>query len=124
MKKVSGSLTGEVLCEEVMEEICGIRQVENNATETVMKYLKSAESGEDEITKLKNDIKNATEEFDFERIEELTLLLKTAKSQVDSWKDPDGISDQILPKFPHFFRIAKVKGYDREKKILSLEISC
>ena len=123
MKKVAGSLTGEVLCEEVMKEICSIRKVENNATQTVRKYLESSSSGENEVKNLQNDLKAATEEFDFEKIEEISSKLKIVKEKYDSWKDPGGISEQILPTFPHFFHISKIKGYDKEKKILHLEIA-
>ena len=64
---------------------------------------------------------------DLQQIGELTNLLKGAKEAVaDDSQGPVRAAcvdpDAILPKFPHVFKCATIKGFDSEKKILHLVI--
>ena len=72
------------------------------------------------------ELQKAAQDVDLERIGELTNLLKEAKEVADYSQGPVKAAsvdpDAILPKFPHVFKCATVKGFDSEKKILHLVI--
>ena len=106
-----------------MEEICSVRKVDNNATQTVEKYLVSSPPDDNGMKVLKEQLRQATDDDNFEEMVEITQKLKAEKEKHSSWKDPSKfLEQQPLPRFPHYFRIAKIKGFDKEKKVLHLLI--
>ena len=148
MHKVPGSLTGEVLCEELMEQISLTKGVHNNAFEVVPKKImnQNVEYSPEVMWKMcQLNLQHAAKNMDFEK-----LQLEQKKAQ-DLLKKYDYLNDIcslehidhpnnydfepnsltvddtgspeeaiILPKPPHF-RLATLKSLDASKIKLEVE---
>ena len=117
MKKVNGSLTGEVLCEELMGEISTVKKVKNNANETIGSWLSGAHTAGNVIADIQEKLKQATGNLDLPLIESLTKELQTTLRQ-----QADSSIEDIMPVTPLYFKIATVKGLKTETYTLHLEI--
>ena len=67
------------------------------------------------------ELQKAAEDVDIQEIGELTNLFQEAKEvKADDSQGPVRAAsveyDSILPKFPHVFKCATIKGFDSEKK--------
>ena len=67
MKKVSRSLTAAVLCEELINEISGVKKVKRNADETIEVQQRSPPG--DDIVQIQEKLKQATADLDMKLIE-------------------------------------------------------
>ena len=73
MKQVPGSLTGEVLCEEIINQISQVKTVKNNAANAISEALLSSsdDTHEDQLEDYCKQLKQAADAINFERIDQL-----------------------------------------------------
>ena len=83
MNQVAGSLTGEVLCEEIINQISQVKTVKNNAASAISETLLS--NSDDDIHDNQLDycrqLKQAADEIDFEKIHQLRALIQEKQEQ-------------------------------------------
>ena len=79
-RQVPGSLTGEVLAEEIMDNISMVKQPKNNASTITQALLFSSDSASDEQTskldELHTQLKEATSVLDLEKVQQLTVEIQ------------------------------------------------
>ena len=140
MKRVSGSFTGEVLCAELLQEICSIRKVSHNATLNIRDAISAyngflASRPNQKYKQLHKCLKDGAEKADFitmmdtkNKMEELVKLhpelgnidLKTIQLVEGTDNNPDA-ENPILPLFPKTFKIALLKGIEDGTIILEID---
>ena len=125
-RQVPGSLTGEVLAEEVMSTISEVKTVKNNAANKISEALVSSSSGNDNAKKLEQlhtDLKEAANALDFKSMNALKTSIQALQEEITNSNQSTITENTIIPKPPHYFNIATLKGIDHAEKTISLEIS-
>ena len=122
-RQVPGSLTGEVLAEEIIDNISLVKKVKNNVASTISEALLSRSNSTNDrtskIDELHSQLKEATNVLDLERVQRISLEIQDLVNSSHG----TGLSDDIIiPKPPNYFKMATLKGVDHESKIIHLEI--
>ena len=88
MRQVAGSLTGEALYEELMDEIANIRNLPGNATTNIEEYLSKPPSSNQHIEEIQVKLKQAASVLNLELvtslIQELQQLLNDNNNPIDN----------------------------------------
>ena len=93
MKQVPGSLTGEVLCEEIINQISQVKTVKNNAASAISEALLSSsddDTHENQLEDYCGQLKQAADEIDSEKTDHLWALIqeKRKQRQTSQWPHP------------------------------------
>ena len=83
MKQVPGTLTGEVLCEEIINQISQVKTVKNNAVSVISEALLNSsddDAHENQLEEYRRQLKQAADEIDFEKINQLRALIQEEKN--------------------------------------------
>ena len=83
MKQVPGTLTGEVLCEEIINQISQVKTVKNNAVSVISEALLNSsddDAHENQLEEYCRQLKQAADEIDFEKINQLRALIQEEKN--------------------------------------------
>ena len=125
MKQVAGSLTGEVLAEDVMLEICNVKEVKKNAASRIEAALKSSSSHQSDADRVRlescrTELQEAALNLDLDKID----ILKGEICELQSKSSITSIIDKntVIPTTPHYFKISKLQGVDHERKVIDLMI--
>ena len=116
MKCVPGSLTGEVLCKEIIEEISSVKVLKSNAALASCTVVHDAK-----IQSLHSQLKEAANNMELDRITEIQEQIKALQNQEEYQQV--SMSDAIIPKPPHYFKIARLEGADHAKNTIHLVIA-
>ena len=79
MKQVPGSLTGEVLCEEIINQISQVKTVKSDAASAISEALLSSSDGDthdDQLEDYRKQLKQTARAIDFEKIDQLQALIQ------------------------------------------------
>ena len=126
--QVPGSLTGEVLANEIMENISLVRKVKNNASEKISAALKSSalvdnSESQKKLEVLREQFKVAANALDFENSDYIKATIQDLQKEMSNAQHSSIKKDTIIPIPPHYFRISTLKGIDHSEHIIYLEIS-
>ena len=128
MTQVPGSLTGEVLCEEIISQISQVKTVKNNAASAICEALLSSsddDTHENQIEDYCRQLKQAADEIDFEKTDQLRALIQEKQKQRQQASDltPRITKKTIIPKPPYYFKIATIEGIDHSTSTIHLNIA-
>lgn len=125
--QVPGSLTGEVLAEEIMTNISSVKTVKNNAASSISKALVDSSQSEnrdlEKLQQLQLSLKEAVDALDFESMNTLTSSIQALQAEMANNNQSTITENTIIPTPPHYFKISILKGVDHGEKIIHLEIS-
>ena len=124
MRQVPGSLTGEVLCKEIVGQISNVKKVQGNAASEISETLilsSSDDRCEEQLEAFHTQLKEAANTMDFQRIAELQTQIQT--TQQNQSINTTTTKDTIIPQHPHYFCIATIEGIDHANKTIHLDIA-
>ena len=124
MNQVPGSLTGEVLCEEIINQISQVKTVKNNAASAISEALLSSsddDTHEDQLEDYYKQLKQAADAIDFEK-DQLRALIQEKQEQRQQASDltPRIDKETVIPKLPHYFKITTIEGIDHSTRTIHL----
>ena len=128
MKQVLGSLTGEVLCEEITNQISQVKTVKNNAASATYETLLSSsddDTHENQLEDYCKQLKQAADAIDFEKIDQLQALIQERQEQrlLASDLTLKINKEMLIPNSPHYFKIATIEGIDHSTRTIHLTIA-
>ena len=128
MKQVPGSLTGEVLYEEIISQISQVKTVKNNVASAISDALLSSfddDTHEDRLEDYCKQPKQTSNAIDFEKIDQLLALIQEKQEQRQQTSDltPRINKETIIPKSPHYFKVATIEGINHSTRTIHLTIA-
>ena len=123
MKLVAESLTCKVLCEEIINQISQVKIVKNNVASAISEALLSSsddDTHENQLEDYCRQLKQDADEIDFEKIDQLQALIqeKQKQRQQASHLTPRNTKETIIPKPPHYFKIATIEGINHSTRTI------
>ena len=128
--QVPGSLTGEVLAEEIISNISAVKTVKNiNAASNISDALVSSSNNDNthdnhkQLEELRQQLQEAASALDFENMNVLKAAIQRLQEEMSNADHSSITKDTIIPAPPKYFNIASLKGIDHTEKTIYLEIS-
>ena len=125
-RQVPGSLTGEVLAEEIMDNISNVKATKNKAAATVTDALVSSSSHNDtsekQLDELHAQLKEAANALDFDNMNTLQTAIQLLQDEIANSYNSTITENTIIPTPPNYFNIATLKGINHDNKVIHLEI--
>ena len=122
MTQVPGSLTGEVLCEEIISQISQVKTVKNNAASAISEALLSSsddDTHENQLEDYCRQLKQAADEIDFEKTDQLRALIQEKQKQRQQASD---LTPRITKKrfFQNLHITSTIEGIDHSTSTIHL----
>ena len=142
LKKVPGSFTGEVLCEELVTAISGIKKVDSNAFDTIESRLINNRNKQNEMSIeqkykcLNSRITELSKQRLWSKVEEVIAEIQAMENEfpelvgidIDTIPDPSARSNGPIlsidiPTRPDYFKIATITAIDEDSKEIRMSIN-